>query len=49
MDYLIEEVARLSKPRPYLLLLGQQEAESSEIIQRGKQLLGTENFQLRTV
>jgi len=49
MDYLIEEVARLSKPRPYLLLLGQQEAESSEIIQRGKQLLGTENFQVRTV
>lgn len=49
MDYIIREIATLPAPRPYLLLLGQQEAESSEIFQLGNSLLGTDCFQIRTV
>ncbi|NEO44547.1 MAG: glycosyltransferase family 4 protein [Moorea sp. SIO4A3] len=49
MDYVIREIATLPEPRPYVLLLGQQEAESSEIIELGNQLLGADNFQVRTV
>jgi 1,2-diacylglycerol 3-alpha-glucosyltransferase len=49
MDYVIRELANLPEPRPYLLLLGQQEEDSSEIIQLGNKLLGTDNFQARTV
>ncbi len=49
MDYVIREVASLPEPRPFLLLLGQQDGESPEILQLGNQLLGTENFEIRTV
>lgn len=49
MDYLIREIANLPDPRPYLLLLGQQEAESPEVINLGKKLLGDAKFQVRTV
>ena len=49
MDYLIREIASLPEPRPYLLLLGQQDSESPPIIQLGEELLGDCNFQVRTV
>lgn len=49
MDYLIRETATLPEPRPYLLLLGQQDAESTEIIKLGNELLGADNFNVRTV
>ncbi|WP_293123540.1 glycosyltransferase family 4 protein, partial [Moorena sp. SIO4G3] len=49
MDYIINEVASLPKPRPFLVLLGQQDAESPEIIQLGQELLGVDQFQVRTV
>jgi 1,2-diacylglycerol 3-alpha-glucosyltransferase len=49
MDYLIREVASLPQPRPYLLLLGQKDAESMEVINLGLQLLGSDNFEVRTV
>ncbi|NET87720.1 MAG: glycosyltransferase family 4 protein [Kamptonema sp. SIO1D9] len=49
MDYVVREIASLAKPRPYLLLLGQQDSESAEILQLGYQLLGKGNFQMRTV
>jgi 1,2-diacylglycerol 3-alpha-glucosyltransferase len=49
MDYFIREIAILSEQRPYILLLGQQDSESPEIFQLGNTLLGTENFQIRTV
>ncbi|MCB9079350.1 MAG: glycosyltransferase family 4 protein [Anaerolineaceae bacterium] len=49
MDYVIREIASLSEPRPYLLLLGQQEAESAEIVALGRRLLGKDNFQVKTV
>ena len=39
----------MPKPRPFLVLLGQQDAESPEIIQLGQELLGVDQFQVRTV
>jgi len=49
LDYVIREIATLPEPRPYLLLLGQREAESAEIADLGNKLLGVDNFQIRTV
>jgi 1,2-diacylglycerol 3-alpha-glucosyltransferase len=49
MDYLIREIASLPEPRPYLLSLGQQDAESPEIIKLGENLLGKDNFEVKTV
>ncbi|MFH7027666.1 MAG: glycosyltransferase family 4 protein [Heteroscytonema crispum UTEX LB 1556] len=49
MDYLIHEIASLPEPRPYLLLVGHQDEESQEILQLGNELLGQDNFQIRTV
>lgn len=49
MDYVIREVASLPEPRPYLLLLGQQDSDYSEILQLGNQCLGVDGFQIRTV
>ncbi|MFB2969903.1 glycosyltransferase family 4 protein [Aerosakkonema sp. BLCC-F183] len=49
VDYIIHEVATLPEPRPFLLLLGQKEKESDKLIQLGNQLLGSDNFQIRTV
>lgn len=49
MDYVVQETAALPEPRPYLLLLGQHDAESHEIYQLGTQLLGANNFQIKTV
>ena len=48
MDYVIREVANLPEPRPYLLLLGQQDAETPQIFALGKQLL-QDRFSIRTV
>ena len=49
MDYLVEEVAALPQPRPFLLLLGQQDAETPEILQLAQEKLGEGNFALKTV
>ncbi|MFM2061300.1 MAG: hypothetical protein RLZZ507_970 [Cyanobacteriota bacterium] len=49
MDYLIREIAQISEPRPFLLMLGHQDAESVEIVNMGNQLLGQENFRVKTV
>lgn len=49
MDYLVEEIARMPAPRPFLLLLGQQEAETPEIERLARQRLGEEGCAIRTV
>lgn len=41
IDYLIEEVARLSEPRPFLLLLGQREAQTPGLRALAQERLGT--------
>lgn len=49
MDYLIREITELPEPRPYLLMLGQMDAESPEIVELSKQLLKPNQFQIKTV
>jgi glycosyltransferase involved in cell wall biosynthesis len=49
MDYLIQEVASLPEPRPYLVLLGQMDGESEDVIKLANQHLGEANFQINTV
>ena len=49
IDYLIREVAQLPKPRPYLLMLGQIQPESAEIVELANQLLDPDQFQIKTV
>ncbi len=49
MDYLIREVAALPAPRPFLLILGQTDHETVAVTALAEQLLGAENFQIRSV
>jgi 1,2-diacylglycerol 3-alpha-glucosyltransferase len=49
MNYLIREVARLTEPRPYLVILGHQDQETPEIIDLANQQLGVDNFLINTV
>jgi glycosyltransferase involved in cell wall biosynthesis len=44
MDYVIEEIARMAEPRPYLQLLGAMGEASQEILSLGKDLLGPHGF-----
>jgi glycosyltransferase involved in cell wall biosynthesis len=49
LDYLIEEVARLPEPRPFVLLVGQPEEETEGLRALAQELLGTEGHSFRTV
>lgn len=49
LDYVIEEIARLDEPRPYLLLVGQPEDETEGLRALAAQLLGDEGHGFRTV
>ncbi|HTL17209.1 MAG TPA: glycosyltransferase family 4 protein, partial [Patescibacteria group bacterium] len=49
MDYVIEEVARLPWPRPFLQILGAMDEGSAEIIALGERLLGKNGFGARSV
>jgi 1,2-diacylglycerol 3-alpha-glucosyltransferase len=49
LDYLIEEVARLPQPRPYVLLAGQPEAETPAIRTLAAERLGPDGYEIRTV
>jgi 1,2-diacylglycerol 3-alpha-glucosyltransferase len=49
LDYLIEEVAALPRPRPYVLLAGQPEEETPAIRALAETLLGAEGHSVRTV
>jgi len=44
MDYVIQEIARLPEPRPFLQLLGAMDEGSAAIIALGNRLLGKEGF-----
>jgi glycosyltransferase involved in cell wall biosynthesis len=44
MDYVIEEVAKLPEPHPFLQLLGAMNEKSSEIVELGNRMLGADNF-----
>jgi glycosyltransferase involved in cell wall biosynthesis len=49
LNYLIDEIARLSLQRPYLVILGEIDAESSEVARLANQQLGADNFRVETV
>jgi len=49
MDYVVEELASMAKPRPFLLLLGQEEADTPAILRLAKERLGAEDYAIRTV
>ena len=49
MHYLIEEVARMPKPRPFLQLVGAMDSASAEIVGLGRQLLGLNGFAVGSV
>jgi 1,2-diacylglycerol 3-alpha-glucosyltransferase len=49
LDYLIEEVAALPAPRPFLLLVGQEEDETPGIRELAARRLGDDGHSIRTV
>jgi 1,2-diacylglycerol 3-alpha-glucosyltransferase len=49
MDYVVREVARLSKPRPFLQLLGAIDSSSAEILELALRLLGPDGFSAKSV
>jgi glycosyltransferase involved in cell wall biosynthesis len=49
IDYLIEEVARLPEPRPFLLMAGQVESETEELRRLARERLGEHGHSMRTV
>lgn len=49
LDYLIEEIATLPEPRPFLLLAGQPEAETPAIRSLAQERLGSDHHTIRTV
>lgn len=49
LDYVIEEVAALPAPRPFLLMLGQEEEETPGLRKLAAERLGPEGHDFRTV
>jgi 1,2-diacylglycerol 3-alpha-glucosyltransferase len=49
LDYVIEEIARLPQPRPFLMLVGQPEAETDGLRDLAEELLGNDGHSIRTV
>jgi 1,2-diacylglycerol 3-alpha-glucosyltransferase len=49
LDYLIEEVALLPEPRPFLLLLGEPDAETPGLRELARERLGDDGYSMRTV
>ena len=49
MDYVVRELAALPIPRPFLLLVGQQDEGTPEVAALARDLLGDDNFRIETV
>ncbi len=49
IDYLIEELARLPAPRPFLVLAGEHEGETPGLLALAAERLGTDGYSARTV
>lgn len=49
LDYLIEELAAVPEPRPFLLLVGEREAETPGLLSLARERLGADGHQFRTV
>jgi 1,2-diacylglycerol 3-alpha-glucosyltransferase len=48
MDYVIDEIAGLPEGRPFLVMLGQTDAETPQVAELARRLLGEEEYALRT-
>ena len=49
MDYVVQEVAKMAQPRPFLLLAGQQDEGTLEIVELASKMLGNDGFLITTV
>jgi glycosyltransferase involved in cell wall biosynthesis len=50
MDYVVKEVSRLApEERPFLLLVGQQDSSTAEIVSLAEQLLGSNGYRVASV
>jgi 1,2-diacylglycerol 3-alpha-glucosyltransferase len=49
LDYVIEEIAGMPEPRPFLLLVGQPEPETAGLVELAQARLGAEGHSIRTV
>jgi glycosyltransferase involved in cell wall biosynthesis len=49
MDYVVRELASLPRPRPFLVLLGQREPETPQLLALADELLGPDGYVARTV
>jgi 1,2-diacylglycerol 3-alpha-glucosyltransferase len=49
LDYLIEELAALAPPRPFLLMAGEPDSETAALRELAQARLGQEGFSMRTV
>lgn len=49
MDYLVNEIARLPEPRPYLVMLGAMDKQSRMIVDLARRKLGYGNFLAKSV
>ena len=49
MHYVVEEIARLSPPRPFLQMLGAMDESSSDVMELADRLLGPEGYSARSV
>jgi 1,2-diacylglycerol 3-alpha-glucosyltransferase len=49
MHHLVEELARLPKPRPFLQMLGATDESSREVTDLAERLLGRDNYSARSV
>jgi 1,2-diacylglycerol 3-alpha-glucosyltransferase len=49
MDYVIRELAQLPKPRPFLMILGQREPETTELEKQATEQLEPGAWMIRTV
>jgi 1,2-diacylglycerol 3-alpha-glucosyltransferase len=49
MHYLVDELARLPEPRPYLQMLGAMDASSTDVVRLATRRLGADGFSARSV
>jgi 1,2-diacylglycerol 3-alpha-glucosyltransferase len=49
MDYLVQDLARLPSPRPFLVMLGSMDEGTPPILKLARELLGEGNFAARSV
>lgn len=49
MDYLVQELAQMSHPRPFLVMVGAMDESSEEVLALARKLLGVDGFLAKSV